>query len=343
MEEFVELVWENDEIVRRRPSTFVLSQRGSTLTAVGGDEGRMLYKKIDNHQTNTTPTRNVFELFSSPTPTQHRQLASADHSDDRHRPPLLNLIKTSTSPHDHHQQPKTVKPPLPVDHAMYLVPDDHDHDDRQTPVLDQDHQNYYCASCNHNQNQEEALVPSINSGGASNDHHLPNALHGVEQQEEQEQEPLTLTKRVPALRATRAKRDAPATRLHSLSERRRRDKINRKMRTLQALIPNCNKADKASILDDAIVYLKALQLQAQMMSTGTGLNLMNPMVLPNNGALVPHLSYFSPMLPITSRLGVQMFGFPVPASHPSFMPWHVPPSSQVPSLQTPFTYSTQNN
>ncbi|XP_039008362.1 transcription factor APG-like [Hibiscus syriacus] len=57
---------------------------------------------------------------------------------------------------------------------------------------------------------------------------------------------------------------------HSLSERRRRDKINKKMRALQELIPNCNKVDRASVLDEAIEYLKTLQLQVQMMSMGLG-------------------------------------------------------------------------
>jgi phytochrome-interacting factor 4 len=45
---------------------------------------------------------------------------------------------------------------------------------------------------------------------------------------------------------------------------RRRDRINEKMRALQELIPHCNKTDKASMLDEAIEYLKWLQLQVQV-------------------------------------------------------------------------------
>nr|AWK91182.1 phytochrome-interacting factor-3 [Saccharum hybrid cultivar SP80-3280] len=67
--------------------------------------------------------------------------------------------------------------------------------------------------------------------------------------------------------------------VHNLSERRRRDRINEKMRALQELIPNCNKIDKASMLDEAIEYLKTLQLQVQMMSMGSGL-CIPPMLLP---------------------------------------------------------------
>ncbi|KAJ8439260.1 hypothetical protein Cgig2_030195 [Carnegiea gigantea] len=105
---------------------------------------------------------------------------------------------------------------------------------------------------------------------------------------------------------TGAKRSRAAE-VHNLSERRRRDRINEKMRALQELIPNCNKADKASMLDEAIEYLKALQLQVQlfclhslqiqqMLSMGAGLY-MQPMVVPPgmqsiHGAHMPH---FSPM------------------------------------------------
>ncbi|KAG6426984.1 hypothetical protein SASPL_111223 [Salvia splendens] len=68
-----------------------------------------------------------------------------------------------------------------------------------------------------------------------------------------------------------------AAEVHNLSERRRRDRINEKMRALQELIPRCNKSDKASMLDEAIEYLKSLQLQVQMMSMSCG---MVPMMYP---------------------------------------------------------------
>ncbi|KAM3370242.1 hypothetical protein ACQJBY_017878 [Aegilops geniculata] len=52
---------------------------------------------------------------------------------------------------------------------------------------------------------------------------------------------------------------------HNFSERRRRDKINEKLKALQELLPNCTKVhtDKVSMLDEAIDYLKSLQLQLQ--------------------------------------------------------------------------------
>ncbi|KAF8406298.1 hypothetical protein HHK36_008383 [Tetracentron sinense] len=55
-----------------------------------------------------------------------------------------------------------------------------------------------------------------------------------------------------------------AAEVHNLSEKRRRSRINEKMKALQNLIPNSNKTDKASMLDEAIEYLKQLQLQVQV-------------------------------------------------------------------------------
>ncbi|KAE9596673.1 hypothetical protein Lal_00007322 [Lupinus albus] len=70
-----------------------------------------------------------------------------------------------------------------------------------------------------------------------------------------------------------------AAEVHNLSEKRRRSRINEKMKALQNLIPNSNKTDKASMLDEAIDYLKQLQLQVQMLSMRNGLS-PHPMCFP---------------------------------------------------------------
>ncbi|XXG66483.1 hypothetical protein AAC387_Pa06g0043 [Persea americana] len=62
------------------------------------------------------------------------------------------------------------------------------------------------------------------------------------------------------------KRSRAAT-VHNQSERQRRDKINQRMKTLQKLVPNSSKMDKASVLDEVIEYLKQLQTQVRMMSS----------------------------------------------------------------------------
>ncbi|XP_042065629.1 transcription factor UNE10-like isoform X2 [Salvia splendens] len=57
-----------------------------------------------------------------------------------------------------------------------------------------------------------------------------------------------------------------AAAIHNQSERKRRDKINQKMKTLQKMVPHSSKNDKASMLDEVIEYLKQLQAQVHMMS-----------------------------------------------------------------------------
>ncbi|KAF8655534.1 hypothetical protein HU200_061079 [Digitaria exilis] len=88
--------------------------------------------------------------------------------------------------------------------------------------------------------------------------------------EDAEFEPADATCEPAAQKLTAAKRRRAAE-VHNLSERRRRDRINEKMKALQELIPHCNKTDKASMLDEAIEYLKSLQLQLQMMWMGGGM------------------------------------------------------------------------
>ncbi|TKY61642.1 Transcription factor PIF3 [Spatholobus suberectus] len=111
--------------------------------------------------------------------------------------------------------------------------------------------------------------------------------------------------------------------VHNLSEKKRREKINKKMRTLKELIPNCNKVDKASMLDDAIDYLKTLKLQLQIMSMGSGLWPL--MMVPAAG-----MGFRPPQLPIPPLSAItdnrlQMFGFPnqvppMPMPHAPFFP-----------------------
>ncbi|PON68901.1 Basic helix-loop-helix transcription factor [Parasponia andersonii] len=66
--------------------------------------------------------------------------------------------------------------------------------------------------------------------------------------------------------------------IHNQSERRRRDRINQKMKALQKLVPNASKTDKASMLDEVIEYLKQLQAQVQLMSSVR--NMSPQMVMP---------------------------------------------------------------
>ncbi|XP_026663328.1 transcription factor PHYTOCHROME INTERACTING FACTOR-LIKE 15-like isoform X2 [Phoenix dactylifera] len=128
------------------------------------------------------------------------------------------------------------------------------------------------------------------------------------QREDHEDESMGLRKSA-TVRGTSTKRSRAAE-VHNLSERRRRDRINEKMRALQELIPNCNKVDKASMLDEAIDYLKSLQLQVQIMSMGSG-SCMLPLVPPAGiqHMHVPPMAHLSQMgagMGMGMRLGYSM-------------------------------------
>ncbi|TYI01689.1 hypothetical protein ES332_A11G219500v1 [Gossypium tomentosum] len=139
-----------------------------------------------------------------------------------------------------------------------------------------------------------------------------------------------------------------AAEVHNLSEKRRRSRINEKMKALQNLIPNSNKTDKASMLDEAIEYLKQLQLQVQMLSMRNGLSL-HPMCLPGvlqplqfsqtrmnfgeeNGSLPINMSETVPANPETS---VQMV-FDLPNQCSSSNPGSVPNISNIITSETSF-------
>ncbi|KAF4387002.1 hypothetical protein G4B88_024574 [Cannabis sativa] len=145
-----------------------------------------------------------------------------------------------------------------------------------------------------------------------------------------------------------------AAEVHNLSERRRRDRINEKMKALQELIPRCNKSDKASMLDEAIEYLKSLQLQVQMMSMGCG---MVPMMFPGMQQYMPpmgmgigmgmgmgmEMGLNRPIMPFPNVLAGSPMSPPATAAHlgPRFpMPaFHMPPNPAMvqPSTSKPST------
>ncbi|XP_057473608.1 transcription factor PIF7-like [Actinidia eriantha] len=89
-----------------------------------------------------------------------------------------------------------------------------------------------------------------------------SACHGgSENLEDQERETKAEAGRTHSIRRSRE------ASVHNQSERRRRDRINQKMKALQKLVPNASKTDKASMLDEVIDYLKHLQAQIHLMNT----------------------------------------------------------------------------
>ncbi|KAK8489137.1 hypothetical protein V6N12_030624 [Hibiscus sabdariffa] len=166
-------------------------------------------------------------------------------------------------------------------------------------------------------------------------------------------------------RGSTSSKRSRAAEVHNLSERRRRDRINEKMRALQELIPRCNKSDKASMLDEAIEYLKSLQLQVQMMSMGCG---MVPMMFPGVQQYMPTMGMGMgmgmgmdigrPMMPFpnvlagsplptpaaTAHLGPR---FPMPAFHmappaPPPDPSRIQPNNQSDVMLNPLSMQNPN-
>ncbi|KAK7337600.1 hypothetical protein VNO77_18182 [Canavalia gladiata] len=199
----------------------------------------------------------------------------------------------------------------------------------------------------------EQLLPSssVCSLGASNDPnfstrkledtddstYLSDNDEEADDVEAEDVEAEDVVKQTPDREGSRLKRSRNAE-VHNLSEKKRREKINKKMRTLKELIPNCNKVDKASMLDDAIDYLKTLKLQLQMMSMSSGLWPLMNMMLPGAAHHIngPHLSqlmgggmgFRPPQFPIPPLSAItdnrlQMFGFNNQMPHMA-MPPHAP-------------------
>ncbi|KAG5522767.1 hypothetical protein RHGRI_034795 [Rhododendron griersonianum] len=148
-------------------------------------------------------------------------------------------------------------------------------------------------------------------------------LDGSENLEDQERE--TTKGETGRSHSTRRSRAAA---VHNQSERKRRDRINQKMRALQKLVPNASKTDKASMLDEVIEYLKQLQAQVHLMSSATRNN-MPQMMTP--AALGLHHQQQIQMS-LLARMGMGMgvgFGMGMgptflPPPHPFVVPPMIP-------------------
>ncbi|XP_024361326.1 uncharacterized protein [Physcomitrium patens] len=170
--------------------------------------------------------------------------------------------------------------------------------------------------------QEPTITSSSGGYGTSTDRlkeaatsnkRKSNEREETECQSEDGEDESVDTKKPVTGRGSTAKRSRAAE-VHNQSERRRRDRINEKMRALQELIPNSNKTDKASMLDEAIEYLKMLQLQLQMMSIRTGMTLP-PMVMP--ASLQQHMQM--PQIAAMPSMGMGMGMVPMNLGHGMMM------------------------
>ncbi|XP_073026732.1 transcription factor PHYTOCHROME INTERACTING FACTOR-LIKE 15-like [Primulina eburnea] len=94
----------------------------------------------------------------------------------------------------------------------------------------------------------------------------PMQSKGIDSEDEPKEDPM-------ASGVCRKQKKARSAQVHNFTERIRRRRLQEKMKRLQELVPNCSTRDKASVLDDAVRYIKNLQYQlqrAQIMSMTQG-------------------------------------------------------------------------
>ncbi|XP_008439060.2 transcription factor bHLH62-like [Cucumis melo] len=116
-------------------------------------------------------------------------------------------------------------------------------------------------------------------------------------------------------------RRGQATDSHSLAERVRREKISKRMKFLQDLVPGCNKVTgKAVMLDEIINYVQSLQRQVEFLSMK--LATVNPRMDFNMETLVPKDIFKGPG---SSSHTVYPMDSSVPQFAYDYQSMHVPP------------------
>ncbi|KAH0751810.1 hypothetical protein KY285_004958 [Solanum tuberosum] len=121
---------------------------------------------------------------------------------------------------------------------------------------------------------------------------------------------------------------------HNQSERKRRDKINQRMKTLQKLVPTSSKTDKASMLDEVIEYLKQLQAQVKAMSMMIHVNMHPPpMMLPNMA--FQQQQFQMSMMGMARPIDVNALSSPNITTMPSILHATTPSNFNMPPIPSP--------
>ncbi|XP_049360384.1 transcription factor UNE10-like [Solanum verrucosum] len=123
---------------------------------------------------------------------------------------------------------------------------------------------------------------------------------------------------------------------HNQSERKRRDKINQRMKTLQKLVPTSSKTDKASMLDEVIEYLKQLQAQVKAMRMMIHVNMHPPaMMLPNLAFQQQQQQFQMSMMGMARPIDVNALSSPNITTMPSILHATAPSNFNMPPIPSP--------
>lgn len=123
---------------------------------------------------------------------------------------------------------------------------------------------------------------------------------------------------------------------HNQSERKRRDKINQRLKTLQKLVPTSSKTDTASMLDEVIEYLKQLRAQVKAMSMMIHVNMQPPpMMLPNMAFQQQQQQFQMSMMGMARPIDVNALSSPNITTIPSILHTTAPSNFNNPPIASP--------
>ncbi|KAH7847749.1 hypothetical protein Vadar_029871 [Vaccinium darrowii] len=118
-------------------------------------------------------------------------------------------------------------------------------------------------SLNGNSEEENSNIATNGSGCCSLEEDSIASSQELIREETSESKPISALNSEGKTRAARG----AATDPQSLYARKRRERINEKVRILQSLVPNGTKVDISTMLEEAVQYVKCLQLQIKLLSS----------------------------------------------------------------------------
>ncbi|XP_077211458.1 transcription factor UNE10-like isoform X2 [Tasmannia lanceolata] len=304
-----ELMWENGHLAMHGLGGLISSTPTKSAWARAGDTLESIVQQATHHNRNS----NSANYDPNPANIANRNSNSANY--DRNQANIATTVASSGRKFSDN----SCKDPSGLDMVNKRVRLESDHKERQCRTLQEQANRTSMRSFLENETTLMTRASfespeSLKTKNTYEDSALRDALGNADEEMENKTE---------TGRSHSTKRSRTAT-VHNQSERRRRDRINQKMKALQKLVPNSSKTDKASMLDEVIEYLKQLQAQLHVMS----LRGMPQMMLPMGGQHNLRTSLMARM-----GMGIPSLLRPTPASTTAF----IPPPFVLPPLMPTYT------